>query len=149
MAASFGPNEIITTREFDAARDRVFEAWTNPDQLAKWWGPNGFTNTFHEFDMRPGGAWRFVMHGPDGKDYSNHSQFVEIAPLERIVFDHLSGHQFRVTASFEELDGGGTRVTFSQRFKIAAEFEEAKPYCVPGNEQNMDRLGEILAATKV
>lgn len=142
MAA--GKNEIISTREFDAPRELVFRAWTTPDLLARWWGPKGFTNTFHEIDIRPGGTWRFTMHGPDGADYPNHSVFVEIVPLERIVFDHLSGHEFRVTAAFEDL-GGGTRVTFRQLFKVTEEFEQAKPYCVEGNEQNFDRLGKLLA----
>ena len=63
--------EIVTTRVIDAPRERVFKAWTDPEHLAQWWGPKGFTNTFQEFDMRPGGAWRFVMPGPDGVDYKN------------------------------------------------------------------------------
>lgn len=86
----------------------------------------------------------FTMHGPDGAVYPNHSVFVEIVPFERIVFDHLSGHEFRVTATFENL-GGRTKVTFRQLFKIKEEFEQAKPYCVEGNEQNFDRLGKVLA----
>jgi len=61
------------SRVFDAPRERVFRAWTDPEHLKQWWGPKGFTNTFHEFGMRPGGHWRFVMHGPDGVDYKNHS----------------------------------------------------------------------------
>ncbi|MFC5702685.1 SRPBCC family protein [Cohnella faecalis] len=140
-----GENEIISTREFDAPRELVFRAWTTPDLLARWWGPQGFTNTFHECDIRPGGAWRFIMHGPNGVDYPNHSVFVEIVPLERIVLDHLSGHEFRVTATFEGLEGGRTKVAFRQLFKNTEEFEQAKTYCVEGNEQNFDRLGELLA----
>ncbi|TNJ60172.1 polyketide cyclase [Paenibacillus hemerocallicola] len=138
-----GKNEIVSAREFDVPRELVFRAWTTPDLLARWWGPKGFTNTFDEIDITPGGTWRFTMHGPDGKDYPNHSVFVEIVPLERIVFDHLSGHEFRVTATFEDL-GGGTRVVFRQLFKVTEEFEQAKPYCIEGNEQNFDRLGKLL-----
>jgi uncharacterized protein YndB with AHSA1/START domain len=144
MTAILGENEIISSRRFDTTRERVYEAWTNPELLARWWGPNGFTNTFHVFDLKPGGDWRFMMHGPDGKDYPNYSVFQEIVPLERIVFVHKSGHEFQVTATFEELDGG-THVTFRQLFKHAADFEEAKPYCVEGNEQNFDRLGKLLS----
>ncbi len=140
-----GENEIVSSRVFDFPRELVFRAWTTPDLLARWWGPAGFTNTFHAFDPRPGGAWRFVMHGPDGADYPNHSVFVEIAPPGRIVFDHLSGHTFRVTATFEDRDGGRTRVTFRQLFEDAEEFERVKAYCVEGNEQNFDRLGALLA----
>lgn len=84
------------------------------------------------------------MHGPDGADYPNQSIFIEIVPLERVVIDHLSGHEFRITAIFEDFDGR-TRVTFRQLFKKKEEFEQAKPYCIQGNEQNLDRLGKVLA----
>ncbi|WP_409343611.1 SRPBCC family protein [Paenibacillus sp. MBLB4367] len=144
MTAATGENEIITSREFDIPRELVFQAWTTPDLLARWWGPQGFTNTFHEFDIRPGGTWRFTMHGPNGVDYPNHIVFAEIVPQERIVLDHLFDHEFRVTATFENLDGR-TRVIFRQQFKNAADFEQAKTYCVEANEQNFDRMGEVLA----
>jgi len=63
--------EITLSRLFDAPREVVFDAWTDPRQIAAWWGPDGFTNTIQEMDVRPGGVWRFVMHGPDGVDYPN------------------------------------------------------------------------------
>jgi len=137
-------NELMATREYDVPRETVFRAWTTPELLSQWWGPHGFTNTFHECDVRPGGAWRYTMHGPDGKEYPNHNVFVEIVPSERIVLDHLSGHEFQVTATFEESEGR-TKVTFRQRFKKKEEFEQAKPYCIEGNEQNLERLGKVLA----
>lgn len=143
-----GKNELVSTRVFDVPRELVFQAWTSPELLARWWGPRGFTNTFHEIDMRPGGTWLFTMHGPNGVDYPNHSVFVEIVPLERVVLDHLSGHQFRVTAIFEDLKGR-TRVTFRQLFKDTEEFEQARPYCIEGNEQNLDRLGELLTEVNI
>ncbi|MGX4588322.1 SRPBCC family protein [Paenibacillus chitinolyticus] len=139
-----GENELVTTREYDVPRELVFRAWTTPELLARWWGPKGFTNTFHECDIRPGGTWILTMHGPDGTDYPNRSVFVEVVAPERVVLDHLSGHEFRLTGAFEDLDGR-TKVTFRQRFKVKEEFEEAKPYCVEANEQNLDRLGEVLA----
>jgi uncharacterized protein YndB with AHSA1/START domain len=136
--------EIVTTHVFDAPRKLVFKAWTDPDHLARWWGPQGFTNTFHEFDLRPGGVWRFVMHGPDGADYQNKSVFVEIAKPERIVFDHVSGPRFQVTATFAE-QAGRTEVTFRMPFETAAECDKVKAYAVQGNEQNFDRLEAELA----
>lgn len=139
-----GDNELIAVRVFDAPRELAFRAWTTPEWLARWWGPNGFTNTFHEIDIKPGGVWRLTMHGPDGADYPNLSTFIEIVPHEKIVLDHLSGHEFRVTALFEDAENGGTRVIFRQRFKVAEEFEAAKPYCEAAHEQNMDRLGQVL-----
>ncbi|MBE1443779.1 SRPBCC family protein [Paenibacillus sp. OAS669] len=138
-----GKNELITSRVFDVPPEHVFRAWTTPELLARWWGPEGFTNTFHEWDPRPGGDWKFTMHGPNGIDYPNYNVFVEIVPAERIVLDHLSGHEFRITATFEDL-GERTRLTFRQHFKVTEEFEEAKSYCKEANEQNLDRLGKVL-----
>ena len=80
-AEALSDREIVTTRVFNAARELVFKAWTDPDHLVHWWGPKGFTNTFQEFDLRPGGIWRFVMHGPDGVDYKNKSVCSSRPPL--------------------------------------------------------------------
>ena len=77
--------EIRITRVFDAPRELVFEAWTDRDQVVEWWGPHGFTTTIHEMDVRPGGVWRFVMHGPDGTDYNNHVVFEEVVEPERLA----------------------------------------------------------------
>jgi uncharacterized protein YndB with AHSA1/START domain len=102
------PRSIIGTRDFDAPRALVFSAWTDPKHLAQWWGPFGFTTTTFSFDFRPGGVWRFVMHGPDGCDYQNRITFEEIVPPQRIVYRHGGGDdvepvQFRQTVIFEEL----------------------------------------------
>lgn len=132
--------EIVTTRVLSTSRELVFNAWTDPDHLVHWWGPKGFSNTFHEFDLRPGGAWSFVMHGPDGVDYKNKSIFVEIVKPERVVFDHVSGHHFHVTATFTEQEGGKTRLTWRMLFDTAAEYEKVKAFVVVANEQNLDRL---------
>src|SRR6185369_4961866 len=69
---SLPDREIITARVVNAPRELVWQAWTDPKHLAAWFGPHGFRNTFHEFAPKPGGHWRFVMHGPDGTDYKNH-----------------------------------------------------------------------------
>jgi len=135
--------EIVSTRVFDAPRGLVFEAWIDPDQLARWWGPKGFTNTFHEFDPKPGGAWRFVMHGPDGGSYENESVFVEVVKPERIVFRHVSAPQFQVTATFTD-HAGKTRLTWRMLFETVAECEKVKRFAVEANEQNLDRLEEHL-----
>jgi len=70
--------EIVTTRVVDAPRELVFRAWTEPEHVGQWWGPNGFTSTIQEMDVRPGGVWRLVMHGPDGTDYPNESIYLEV-----------------------------------------------------------------------
>ena len=104
------PRSIIGIREFDAPRELVFSVWTDAKHLAQWWGPNGFTTTTSRFEFRPGGVWRFVMHGPDGRDYQNRVTFDEIVPPERIVYRHGGGEdvepvQFRQTVIFEDLGG--------------------------------------------
>src|SRR5277367_6192543 len=82
------PRSIIAIREFDAPRELVFSMWTDPKHLAQWWGPNGFTTTTSSFDMRPGGVWRFVMHGPDGRDSQTRITYQDIVPPQRIVYRH-------------------------------------------------------------
>lgn len=145
-ATDLADREIVTTRVFDTPRERLFRAWTDPDDLAHWWGPKGFTNTFQEFDPRPGGAWRFVMHGPDGVDYPNESVFVEVVEPERLVFRHLEPiHEFLATATFEDLGGGKTRLTWRMLFESAAECDRIRRYVGEANEQNLDRLEAQLA----
>ncbi|MDB5085385.1 MAG: activator of Hsp90 ATPase 1 family protein [Bacilli bacterium] len=139
ITTKVGENELVTTRIFDAPRELVFEVWTKPEHLAQWWGPKGFTNTFQEFDFRPGGTWQFIMHGPDGVDYDNKSIFVEIVQPERIVFQNLSGPKFQVTATFEDFNGK-TRLNFHMLFDTAAEFDNVKTYAVEGNQQTFERL---------
>lgn len=136
--------EIVSTRTFPVPRERVFAAFTDPGQLKRWWGPAGFTNTFHEFDFRPGGMWRFVMHGPDGTNYVNESQFLETVDNERIVFDHLrTMHRFRMAMTFA--GRSETTLTWRQRFETAEECEKVKAFAGPANEQNFDRLAAVLA----
>jgi len=137
--------ELVTTRLINAPRELVFEFWTNPNHVKNWWGPNGFTNTINKMDVRPGGDWEFVMHGPDGIDYKNKSVFVEIIKPERIVFQHMKPiHKFQVTATFEGL-GNKTKLTFRMLFESAAECEKVKVYAVEANEQNFDRLETYIS----
>jgi uncharacterized protein YndB with AHSA1/START domain len=149
------PRAIVGTREFDAPRALVFSAWTDPKHLAQWWGPHGFTTTTHSFDFRPGGIWRFVMHGPDGRDYQNRITFEEIVPPERIVYRHGGGDdvepvQFRTTVMLEDL-GGRTRVTWRGEFPSAADRDRViKEYgAAKGLEQCMARLADFVAANVV
>lgn len=102
-------------------------------------GPNGFTNTIHEMDVRPDGVWRFIMHGPDGVDYKNEIIFIEVVELERLVYDHVSGPKFNVRVTFDEQDGK-TRVTFRMFFESAAAYDSVKSFVAEANEQNFDRL---------
>jgi uncharacterized protein YndB with AHSA1/START domain len=132
---------LVTSRVIDAPRDRVFRAFSNPAHLVHWWGPKGFTNTFDEFDLRAGGKWRFLMHGPDGENFPNESVFVEVIPPERVVFKNISGPEFEMTITFEEYDGK-TEVGWRQLFNTSAEFERVAKFAVEANEQNLDRLAK-------
>lgn len=137
--------DIVSSRVFDAPRETVFRAFTDADRLARWWGPKGFTNTFHEFDPRPGGAWRFVMHGPDGTEYQMVKDFVELVPLERIAILNVDPvHQFLMTMDFAD-ESGGTRITWRMRFDSPDEAERVRSFVVQANEENFDRLQELLA----
>lgn len=136
--------EAFTTRVVGHNRAKVFRAITDPTHLARWWGPKGFTNSFREIDVRPGGVWRFTMHGSDGADYPNESEFIEVAP-ERVVIRHLSGHRFTLTISLD-IEDTGTRIGWRQVFDSAEECERVRRFIEPANEENLDRLEAELAA---
>jgi uncharacterized protein YndB with AHSA1/START domain len=133
---------IVNSRLIDHPRKRVFEAFSDPEQIAKWWGPEGFSNTFETFDFRPGGEWKFVMHGPNGTDYPNESRFVDIVEPERISFDH-SGPDFHMIMTFEEEDGK-TRLTWNMRFRDPAQSAKIRDFLNQANQQNFDRLEAVL-----
>lgn len=133
-------NGVTTTRLINTPVELVWKAWTDPTHLINWWGPNGFRNTFHVFDLKPAGLWEFTMHGPDGSDFPNTCQFVEIIRNQSLVFDHLGGmHKFRVTATFEK-SGEKTQLSFRMIFDAAEEWEKVKAYVPKANEENFDRL---------
>ena len=145
---------IITVREFDAPRELVFSLFTDPKHLAQWFGPNGFTTTTSSFDMRPGGVWRFVMHGPDGRDYQNRVTYEEVVPPERIVYRHGGDNgggddepvHFTQTITFDDL-GGKTRITWRHDFPSAADRDRViKEYgAVEGVAQTLARLRDYVA----
>jgi uncharacterized protein YndB with AHSA1/START domain len=141
--------EILVTRVFDAPRALVFKLWTDPKHVAHWWGPNGFTITNYEMDVRPGGVWRFVMHGPNGVDYQNKVVYREVLEPARLVYSHVSGPQFEMTVTFDE-DGGKTKLTARMLFESAALRDKTiKEFgAVEGLKQTLGRLGEHLAQVK-
>jgi uncharacterized protein YndB with AHSA1/START domain len=136
--------QIVTIRVFNAAVKNVFSAWTNPELLRRWWGPKGFSNTFHVFDLRPGGDWKFTMHGPDGSNYPNESVFIEIEEPKKIVLNHISKPRFRLTAEFEDEGNNRTKLLFQQLFETVEEYNKVKVFAVDANEENMDRLQAVL-----
>ena len=139
-------HEVVSTRVFAAPREAVWRAHTDPELLARWWGPEGFTSEFHAFEPRPGGAWRFTMRGPDGAEFGMVREFVEVVPPERIVQDHLEpGHRFRMEMTMAD-EAPGTRLTWVMRFSEADELHQMREFVAAMNEQNFDRLEALLAA---
>ncbi|MBK6777336.1 MAG: SRPBCC family protein [Flavobacteriales bacterium] len=136
--------EVRTTRLLKAPRENVFAAWTDPDLLARWYGPNGFTNSFHRFDLKPEGIWEFTMHGPDGANYVNTCVFNRIEPHSYLEFDHLKEmHFYKAMVTFTE-EAGGTRIVWIMRFNTAEELAPIKNFIAQANEENLDKLELIL-----
>jgi len=145
------PKVMVATRVFDAPRALVFTAWTEPQHLAEWWGPDGFSISTHSFDFRAGGVWRFVMHGPDGRDYENRVTFDEIVPPDHIAYHHGGGDdvepvQFKTIVTFEDV-GGKTRLTLRATFPSAEERDRViREYGADkGAVQTLARLGAYVA----
>jgi uncharacterized protein YndB with AHSA1/START domain len=138
--------QIVVARLFQAPRELVFRAFTEQDQVEQWWGPTSFTLTTHEMDVRPGGTWRFLMHGPDGVDYPNTVVYEEIAPPARLVYRH-EDPEFRTTVTFDEFMGM-TALTMRIVFATVEDRDagDEKYHATEGTNQTLDRLGEHLAA---
>ena len=137
--------EISITRILNAPKELVFEVWTDPKHIPEWWGPNGFTTTIHEMDLRPGGKWRHTMHGPDGKGYPNEATFTEIVKPDLIKFTHALP-KFDVTVTFEAV-GNKTRLTMCNVFETA-EIRNiiAKEHgAIEGQKQTIDHFEELLS----
>jgi uncharacterized protein YndB with AHSA1/START domain len=137
--------EIMSTRVFKVPPAQLFHTWTDPTLLAQWWGPAGFTNTFHEFDMKPGGKWRFTMHGPEQGHYENEVVFLEINEPKLIAWDRISKPLFRIVATFEETTDGNTKLVFRMQFDTKEECDKIRRFAVDKNEENFDRLEVVLS----
>src|SRR6201995_3904478 len=109
MAEKSRSNEIRLIRLYDAPVEAVWDAWTDPEQVAKWWGPRGFTITTHSKDLRPGGIWNYTMHGPDGTDWPNKTLYHVVEKYSKLVYDHGESDDrpplFKVTVLFSETNG--------------------------------------------
>ncbi|MBK7441665.1 MAG: SRPBCC domain-containing protein [Chitinophagales bacterium] len=128
------------SRTFNVPLKTMWEAWTIPEQIAVWWGPNGFTNTIHIMDFKVDGEWKLTMHGPDGQNYANRSVFREIIPFEKIVMEHFNPH-FIATIKFTDL-GNATLIDWHSLFDTIENFTiVVKTFKADeGQKQNLDRL---------
>jgi uncharacterized protein YndB with AHSA1/START domain len=131
-------------RVLPCSPERVFEAFARPELLARWWGPNGFTNDFEVFEFRPGGRWKFVMHGPEGTRHPNESVFLEIEAPARLVIHHVSRPRYVLTVRLATHDGG-TALDWAQEFEDRVVAARLRHIVEPANEQNIDRLQAVLS----
>ena len=125
-----------------------YAAFSSPELLAQWWGPEGFSNTFEVFEFKAGGQWKFVMHGPDGKSYPNESVFAQLEPGSKIVIEHVCAPLFTLTVKLDAL-AEGTHLSWEQVFADGATAQAVRHIVEPANEQNLDRLTRVLTQAKV
>ena len=139
--------EIASTRVFEAPRELVWKVWTDPEHLGKWWGPNGFTTTTKVFELKLGGQWLFVMHGPDGTDYRNEITFSVIIEPERLEYDHGPSPNFHTTVIFDEENSDKTKISMTAVFPTKAERDRTveKFHAIEGMKQTLGRLADYLA----
>jgi len=149
-------NKVTYKRYFDVPVGLAFEAWSSQEHLEQWWGPDGFSVTTKSMDFSNGGFWEFVMHGPDGQDFKNKIQFVEIKKPHHIYYKHLgSGEgiqdvEFQSRITFDEA-GAGTNLTMEQILPSKDELERlTKKYgVIEGGKQHLGNLGKYLAKTRI
>jgi len=144
--------EILLSRVFDAPRELVWRAMTDPQQVVHWWGPRGFTTTIQKMEVKPGGVWQHTMVGPDGTRYPNKSVFKEVVKPERIVYSHGGGREggpgahFLANWTFETEPGGKTRLTMRMVFASGADRDlVVREFgAIEGGKQTLERLSEHL-----
>lgn len=136
--------EFLMTRVFDAPRDLVYRAWTEPAHLKRWWGPTNFALPRCDLDLRAGGDFTFIMRDPGGNDYGFRGAYREVVPSERLVFvgtldNEKPGHEIVTTITFED-EAGRTRVTVRQEY-----YRLSPEGANEGWSQSLDRLAAHLA----
>ena len=132
--------EILSSRIINSPVEMVYQAFENPNHLKNWWGPEGFTNTIHEFDLRVGGNWKLTMHGPEKGNYENSSVFKTVLPNKLISWERKSQPLFDMEIAFEKLEEKKTQISFKMIFATAEECEKMRKFVEPKNEENFNRL---------
>ena len=137
----------LRSRLLAASPSEIFSAMSDPARIARWWGPNGFTNTIHQFEFKPSGKWLLTMHGPDGTNYPNESRFTRIATDQVFEIEHLNGHHFILTIQLEP-KREGTEVKWLQTFDSVEHYEKIAQFVALANEQNLERLATEVQREK-
>jgi uncharacterized protein YndB with AHSA1/START domain len=141
-------DELHLTRVYKAPRKLVWEAWTDPKHVSQWWGPRGFSITHHDKQLKVGGRWNYIMHGPDGVDYPNSTLYHEVVEGEKLVYDHGSDGQskplFRVTVTFQDVPEG-TKMDMTMKFENEEVARATAAFIRQvGGNSTWDRLAEYL-----
>ncbi len=139
-------SEIFSSRILNCPVEIVYNTFSNPNHLKNWWGPEGFTNTFHEFDLRPGGNWILTMHGPDKGSYENSSVFETVMPNKFVSWKRKSQPLFNMEISFEKLEENKTQILFRMIFETVEECDKLRKFVEPKNEENFDRLERVIGS---
>lgn len=142
-------NQLTLTRIFDAPVKLVWEAWTDPNKVTKWWGPRGFTITTKSKELGAGGQWIYTMHGPDGIDYPNIATYFVVEPFKRLEYDHGTTETekalFRVNVLFSENKKKQTKMHLTMTFESPQIAKEMSGFIkMAGGNSTWDRLGEYL-----
>ncbi len=141
-------NIISSTRKFETPVSNLYRLFADSSYLKEWWGPEGFTNTIHEFDLRPQGKWRLTMHGPEKGNYENLSVFSKVVPDNLVSWTRLTPPFFDMEVQFEDIKPSWSKITFLMIFKTKEECEKLKNFILPKNEENFDKLERLLNKQK-
>lgn len=142
-------HEIFSFRILNYPLEIVYHAFENPNHLKQWWGPEGFTNTFHEFDLKPKGKWILTMHGPEKGHYENASVFEEVIPHKLVRWKRNSNPLFDMEIAFEKLDQHKTLISFRMIFETVEACDKIRRFAEPNNEENFDRLEKEILNVKL
>ncbi|MBY0396393.1 MAG: SRPBCC domain-containing protein [Thermoleophilia bacterium] len=122
----------------------VFAAMSNPDRVARWWGPAGFTNIIYKYEFTPGGIWLLTMFGPEGTDYPCGSVFTRIEADRLFEIENVKGHHFILTIELQPRDCG-TDVHWRQTFDTPDHYRRLADFIATANTQNLERLAAEVA----
>ncbi len=137
-------NEIFSSRILNYPVEIVYNAFAIPTYLKDWWGPEGFTNTIHEFNLKPGGNWILTMHGPDKGNYENSSVFETVLPNELVSWKRISQPFFNMEIAFKKIDENKSQISFRMIFETKEDCEKIRRFAEPKNEENFDRLERVI-----
>ena len=136
--------EIYNSRIVNVSLEKLYEAFADSKKLKNWWGPEGFTNTIHEFDLQPGGKWILTMHGPEKGNYENESVFRIVDPMKSIAWTRISQPHFDMEVAFESINDSQSKISFRMTFETVEECDKIRRFAEPKNEENFDRLERML-----